>query len=74
MELKFERFCSSCDALSNGILVCLNCLKNSDIGLKPWTIVRRFDQISLHAHNSSLQGATELESTLHDKHTFLKVC
>ena len=28
---------------------------------KPWTIVRRFNQISFHAHNSSLERAIELK-------------
>ena len=28
----------------------------------PWTIVRRFDQISLLPHNSSLEGAMKLKS------------
>ena len=35
--------------------------KCSVFGQKPWTIVRRFDQISLRTHNSSLEGATELK-------------
>ena len=33
----------------------------SDFGQKPWTIVRRFDQISLRTHNSSLEGARKLK-------------
>ena len=35
--------------------------KLSDSGRKPWTIVRRFDQISFRTHSSSLEGATELK-------------
>ena len=35
--------------------------KFSVSGRKPWTIIRRFNQISFHAHNSSLEGATELK-------------
>ena len=35
--------------------------KFSVFGLKPWTIVRHFDQISFRTHNSSLEGATELK-------------
>ena len=30
-------------------------------GRNPWIVVRRFDQISLHAHDSSLECATELK-------------
>ena len=33
-------------------------------GRKPWTIVRRFDQISFPTHNSSLECATKLKLAL----------
>ena len=51
--------CSSFHALSNDML-CL-AKKKSVFGRKPWTIVRRFDQISFRLHNSLLEGATELK-------------
>ena len=35
--------------------------QNRNFGRKPWTIVRRFDQISFRSHNSSLEGATKLK-------------
>ena len=31
-------------------------------GRKPWTIVKRFGHICLRTHNSSLEGATKLNS------------
>ena len=34
---------------------------HSIFGRNPWTIVRRFDQISLHTHNSSMEGAMKLK-------------
>ena len=35
--------------------------KSSDFGLNAWTIVHGFDRISLHTHNSSLEGGMELK-------------
>ena len=55
-------FCSSCDALSNGMLF-LPESKCSDYGQKPWTIVHGFDRTSFCTHtcNSSLEGAIKLK-------------
>ena len=41
------------------LTICLSTF--SDSGQKPWTIVKRFDQISLRNHNSSLEGAAKLK-------------
>ena len=41
---------------------CLPKSFRSDFSRNPWTIVRCFDQISLRAHNSSLEGAMKLKS------------
>ena len=59
MELKFVPFCSSLDAFSDETVLLKSNFSVS--GRKPWTIVRHFNQVSLHNHNSSLEGATELK-------------
>ena len=58
MELK-PFIGSSCDALSDGILVFRNRFDQflAEIN-KDWTIVRRFDQIICDTHNSSLEAHT----------------
>ena len=58
-ELKCASFCSSFRALSDDILS--QKTNFSDSGLKHWTVVRRFDQISFRLNNSSLEGATKLK-------------
>ena len=60
MELKLAQFIgSSCDALSDGILVCRNQFDQFLAELnKHWTIVRCFDQIICDTHNSSLEAHT----------------
>ena len=36
----------------------------SDSGRKPWTIIRRFDQLSFRTHNFSLEGAMKVKFAL----------
>ena len=43
------------------MICCFAGIKISESGRKPWTIVRRFHQISFHPHNSPPEGATKLK-------------
>ena len=63
MKLKFAPFCSSLDALSDGIIFWPK--SNFSVsGQKPWTIVRRFGRSrghSLWSFYSILEGAMKLK-------------